>query len=240
VPHLARVARQDPVVDLGVAARERFPFSVPAVRALTSLDLDTPVTFFVGENGTGTSTLLEGIAAAADLRSLGSADLWSDDSLVAQRALSSALRLSWSRRTRVGFFLRAEHFFGYLRRLARNDARVLRERDEADGRRPMPAEEDPRGTEHVDEVESADFLLAYPGARIYSFDSAPVREVAFGGAGSRDAHARLPERSGALLPAPVRLTGCHDADPCDPDPCDPDPCDPDPDPRRVVADTRHS
>jgi hypothetical protein len=96
VPHLARVARQDPVVDLGVAARERFPFSVPAVRALTSLDLDTPVTFFVGENGTGTSTLLEGIAAAADLRSLGSADLWSDDSLVAQRALSSALRLSWS------------------------------------------------------------------------------------------------------------------------------------------------
>lgn len=46
----------------GVPADE-FPFSVPAVRHLTTLAFSAPVTFFVGENGSGKSTLLEGIAA---------------------------------------------------------------------------------------------------------------------------------------------------------------------------------
>src|SRR3954467_15066584 len=34
----------------------RFPFSVPVIRSLTGLPFDTPVTFFVGENGSGKST----------------------------------------------------------------------------------------------------------------------------------------------------------------------------------------
>ena len=39
---------------------------VPAIRALTTLDLSgAPVTFFVGENGSGKSTLLEAVAIAA-------------------------------------------------------------------------------------------------------------------------------------------------------------------------------
>lgn len=41
---------------------EEYPFSIPFVRALDELDLDTPITFFVGENGAGKSTLLEAIA----------------------------------------------------------------------------------------------------------------------------------------------------------------------------------
>jgi predicted ATPase len=47
--------------------QERYPFSVPAIRHLTTLTFDTPVTFFVGENGSGKSTLLEAIAAAFGL-----------------------------------------------------------------------------------------------------------------------------------------------------------------------------
>jgi predicted ATPase len=245
VPHLARVTRKEARVPSAFPA-DGFPFAVPAIRALTSLDLDTPVTFLVGENGSGKSTLLEGIAAAAELRSLGSAELSADDSLAAQRALADTLRLGWTRRTRVGFFLRAEDFFGYVRRLARNDARLVREEEEA-GLRPVVrrALDDRDGAAHVDEVASARFLvrrdarshgesffdlfesnlfsgglylldepeaplspqrqlaflalldaavrdggqfviathspilLAYPGARIYSFDSVPVRAVAF-------------------------------------------------------------
>ena len=53
MPHLIRITR-----DSGTLP-DRFPFSVPAVRALHALDLAAPVTFFVGENGPRKSTLRE-------------------------------------------------------------------------------------------------------------------------------------------------------------------------------------
>lgn len=46
---------------------DHYPFNIPAVRHLEkmgSLTLEKPVTFFVGENGTGKSTLIEAIAVA--------------------------------------------------------------------------------------------------------------------------------------------------------------------------------
>jgi predicted ATPase len=95
-----------------------FPFSVPAIRSLEGLDLAAPVTFFVGENGSGKSTVLEAIAAAARLPTVGSDDVQADGTLAAQRELADALQLVWSRRTRKGFFLRAEDFFGFTKRLA--------------------------------------------------------------------------------------------------------------------------
>jgi predicted ATPase len=96
----------------------RFPFSVPVIRTLAGLRFDSPVTFFVGENGSGKSTLLEAIAAAARLPAIGSADLDADATLDAQRELAGSLRLVWSRKTPRGFFLRAEDFFGFAKRLA--------------------------------------------------------------------------------------------------------------------------
>jgi predicted ATPase len=41
-----------------------YPFSLPVIQALSTLRLESPVTFFVGENGTGKSTLLEAVAIA--------------------------------------------------------------------------------------------------------------------------------------------------------------------------------
>ena len=140
-----------------------FPFSVPAVRTLTRLDLSAPVTFFVGENGSGKSTLLEGIAFAAGLPTIGSvSDVWQDDSLLPQRALGRALRLSWRTRSRYGFFLRAEDFFGYLRQKARDDARLVRERMEAAGGRRAPDDEDEAdGARHVDELAARRYLATH-------------------------------------------------------------------------------
>src|SRR5437763_10275009 len=77
---------------------DRFPFSVPVIRALDRLSLSGSVTYFVGENGSGKSTLLEGTAAAAHLPAIGSADLSGDATLGAQRELADALRLVWNRR----------------------------------------------------------------------------------------------------------------------------------------------
>ncbi len=108
----------------GVALKKRrphdesaFPFSVPAIRTLAPLDLSAPVTFFVGENGSGKSTLLEGIAVAAALTAVGDAELGRDATLGAQRKLGAALQLTWAKRTHKGFFLRAEDFFGFQKRL---------------------------------------------------------------------------------------------------------------------------
>ena len=41
---------------------ESYPFNLPLFHDTKSIDFTTPVTFFVGENGTGKSTLLEAIA----------------------------------------------------------------------------------------------------------------------------------------------------------------------------------
>jgi predicted ATPase len=108
-----------------------YPFSVTRIRLLPQLDVNVPVTMFVGENGSGKSTLLEGIAAAAELPTVGSQQVADDDTLAPARALAALLRLAWTRRSRQGFFLRAEDFFGSLRATARDDARLLREKAEA-------------------------------------------------------------------------------------------------------------
>src|SRR5438034_10501964 len=113
-PHLTSVTRKPS----GAEIDETFPFSVPAIRSLGCLDLDAAVTFFVGENGSGKSTVLEGIAAAAGLPTVGSVEVGDDRTLAAARALGAAFRLAWRRRTHRGFFLRAEDFFGFTKRLA--------------------------------------------------------------------------------------------------------------------------
>lgn len=94
-----------------------FPFSVPTIASLQRLELESPVAFFVGENGAGKSTLLESLAAAANAVTIGGQDVSCDDSLGAARALAKHLRLEWRHRTHRGFFLRAEDFFPFARRL---------------------------------------------------------------------------------------------------------------------------
>jgi predicted ATPase len=106
-------------------AAERFPFTVPIVRHLEPLELRTPVTFLVGENGSGKSTLLEGIAAAAGLPTVGTESVDRDETLAAQRSLAAALKLTWNRRAKRGFFLRAEDFFGFTKSLAKLRAELL-------------------------------------------------------------------------------------------------------------------
>jgi predicted ATPase len=116
----------------GAGERADFPFTVPAIRTLPPLDLDVPVTFFVGENGSGKSTMMEGLALAAKLPAVGADDLARDATLDAQRALARALKLTWSRKAMRGFFLRAEDFFGFIKRLAKDRAELLQRLDEID------------------------------------------------------------------------------------------------------------
>lgn len=98
---------------------DAFPFNIPALQGLERLEPTTPVTLLVGENGSGKSTVLEALAAATGLPTVGSRSADRDPTLAPQRGLGRAMRLSWKKRTHRGFFLRAEDFFGFARRMAR-------------------------------------------------------------------------------------------------------------------------
>jgi predicted ATPase len=157
MPHLLRLSLKHGPPEDGAP----YPFSVPQIRELPVLDVNVPVTFFVGENGSGKSTLLEGIASSSELPVMGgSRDAALDPTLAHAERLGAALRLAWTRRSRQGFFLRAEDFFGRLKGLARLDARILREKAEANAGVPVDEPKVLGGT-HPDEQAAAPFLRLY-------------------------------------------------------------------------------
>ncbi|HEY7357590.1 MAG TPA: AAA family ATPase [Ktedonobacterales bacterium] len=96
-----------------------FPFSIPSIAALadTRLAFSTEVTFLIGENGSGKSTFLEGLACAIGSITVGSEQVETDPSLQHARLLAKSMKLSWTRKTRRGFFLRSEDFFGYAKHM---------------------------------------------------------------------------------------------------------------------------
>jgi predicted ATPase len=102
---------------MGRADGDRYPFGVPAVASLaaTPLRFDAPVTFLVGENGSGKSAILEGLACAVGSTAIAGEDVRRDPTLAAARVLADRLHLTWGKRTRRGFFLRAEDFFGFAK-----------------------------------------------------------------------------------------------------------------------------
>jgi predicted ATPase len=97
-----------------IAERGKYPFNIPAIASLKSLRISSRVCFFVGENGTGKSTLLEAIASHYGFGLEGGNRNFSPsttDSLKSIEPLVGALRLSFTKRTGAGFYLRAESFF---------------------------------------------------------------------------------------------------------------------------------
>lgn len=96
-----------------------FPFNVPALasRAGTQFAFTSEVTFLVGENGSGKSTFLEALAVVARSITVGSAGAEYDPTLTSVQSYARTLKLQWRKKTRRGFFLRAEDFFGYAKRM---------------------------------------------------------------------------------------------------------------------------
>src|ERR1700721_2242717 len=105
-----------------VPDRAAYPFCLPFLRDEFDLDFDRPITIIAGENGTGKSTLLEGIAVLArDDEAGGGKGYRPVDHSNAVEAmggqLSEALRASWLPRITNGWFFRAESFFSVARYL---------------------------------------------------------------------------------------------------------------------------
>jgi predicted ATPase len=96
------------------AARDplQYPYCIPAVRKLETLNLHRDVTFLVGENGTGKSTLLEAIAIAWGFNAEGGSRNFHFSTHACNSELHRHLRLVRSfKRPRDGYFVRAESLF---------------------------------------------------------------------------------------------------------------------------------
>src|SRR5690348_15808356 len=90
----------------------RCPFALPAVIGLERLAFSTPVTFFIGENGYGKSTLLELIAVALGSKPEGGSRNFRFGTRSSYTELYRLLRaIRGVQRPRDGFFLRAESYF---------------------------------------------------------------------------------------------------------------------------------
>lgn len=91
---------------------EEYPFSIPVVRHLRTMDLHPKVTFFIGENGTGKSTLLEAIAIVAGLNPEGGSRNFRFSTRESHSRLCDYLRLAKGiSRPKDWYYLRAESFF---------------------------------------------------------------------------------------------------------------------------------
>lgn len=112
-PYLVRVHMKEHAVE-----SEAYPFSLPIVRGL-DIEFTSPVTFFVGENGTGKSTVIEAIAALSRLPVSGGGrnELSGNHGPDRFSPLAAALRPSFRERPSDAYFLRAEfqaHFASLL------------------------------------------------------------------------------------------------------------------------------
>jgi predicted ATPase len=95
-----------------VPSFQRYPFNIPVVRSLELLPLHPKVTFLVGENGTGKSTLLEAIAVAFGFNAEGGNKNFNFATRASHSELSDYFTLvRHVPRPTKGFFLRAESLF---------------------------------------------------------------------------------------------------------------------------------
>lgn len=89
-----------------------YPFSIPAVQMIESIDFSSQVTFLVGENGSGKSTLVEAIAVAAGFSAEGGTKNYSYSTIDSTSPLADNMTLiRGARRETYGYFLRAESFY---------------------------------------------------------------------------------------------------------------------------------
>jgi len=90
-----------------------FPYNIPSIRDGVQLNLRSNVTFFVGENGTGKSTVIEAIADKCGFNVQGGNRNHVYNAEQEQQPLAKAMRLGWSTKTPYGFFMRAESYFNF-------------------------------------------------------------------------------------------------------------------------------
>ena len=198
---------------------EHYPFNLNIFHETKSILFNLPVTFFVGENGTGKSTLLEAITHKCGIYIWGNVERKPFKVNLYEKRLHEAIDVEWTQGSVHGSFFASQIF--------QNFAQILDEWAAADpgsldyfggqslvtkshGQSLMSffkARYKIKGIYFMDEPETAlsprtqldlvgllkdmsqaghaqfiiathsPILLACPGAKIYSFDSVPVKQI---------------------------------------------------------------
>ena len=199
--------------------KEHYPFNLNIFHETKSISFDSPVTFFVGENGTGKSTLLEALTHRCGIYIWGNVERRRFKVNLYEQRLWEAIDVEWTNGPVRGSFFASQVF--------RNFAQILDEWASADpgalkyfGGKSLVTQSHGqslmsyfrarfkiKGIYFMDEPETAlspktqldllkvlkemgqaghaqfiiathsPILLACPGAKIYCFDHAPVKQV---------------------------------------------------------------
>jgi predicted ATPase len=122
-PHQAAYLRAIRLERAKVPSFEAYPFNLPAIFHLREVALHPAVTFFVGENGSGKSSLLEAVATAWGFNPEGGSRNFNFETRRSHSCLSEYLTLvRGTIRPKDGYFLRAESFFNVASEIERLDA----------------------------------------------------------------------------------------------------------------------
>ncbi|WP_404332459.1 AAA family ATPase [Mesobacillus maritimus] len=95
-----------------VPSFNQYPYNLPSLKTLDELTFHPKVTFFIGENGMGKSTLLEAVAVALGFNPEGGSFNFNFSTYDSHSSLDTFLRvIKGVEKPRDGFFLRAESFY---------------------------------------------------------------------------------------------------------------------------------
>lgn len=97
-----------------VESFSKYPFCLSVIKNLSNLNFHPKVTYIVGENGSGKSTILEAIAAAYGFNPEGGTKNFDFSSNDTHSELQNYIKLvKGTKRPNDGFFLRAESFYNF-------------------------------------------------------------------------------------------------------------------------------